>query len=132
MNVLLDASLPPRVARALHQLASPSHHIEHVRDVLGNDATDQHIADYLRDRADTVIIGIDLENSSNPHRIQALLTWSVPVMQLHEDWLTLSMWDQAWQLAAQLPSIIKKVAKDGGAAVYLVPPHHAGRIRKIT
>lgn len=132
MNFLLDASLPPRVARALHQLASPVHHVAHVRDVLGNDATDRHIADYLRDHADTIYILIDLDTSMQPHRLLALLAWGVPVMLLHEHWLLLTAWEQGWNLAALWPLIIKKVSRQSDPAVYLVPRPDAGRIRKIT
>ena len=131
MNVLLDASLPPRMARALHHLASPAHRVEHVRDVIGNDATDAHLADHLRCHPDTVLIGIDLDTATQPHRVQALLAWHIPVMLLHADWLSLNAWDQAWHLAAGWRMIIKKVAAYPGPAVYLVPLSEAGRIRKI-
>lgn len=132
MNLLIDASLPPRIARALHQLASPVHHVAHVRDMLGNDATDRHIADYLREHADTALIGIDLDTSTQPHRLQALLAWGVPVMLLHEHWLSLTTWEQAWHLAAQWPLMMKKLSSQTCPAVYLVPLPPTGRIRKIT
>jgi len=132
MNLLIDASLPPRIARALHQLASPVHHVAHVRDVLGNDATDRHIADYLRDHTDTALIGIDLDTSTQPHRLQALLAWGVPVMLLHEHWLSLTVWEQAWHLAVQWPSMLKKLSLQTSPSVYLVPRPNTGRIRKVS
>ena len=132
MNLLLDASLPPRLARALHQLASPEYRVEHVRDVLGNDASDQHITDYLVQHEGTAMVGIDLDIISTPHRLDGLRACGRPVLLLHEDWLTLIAWDQSWQLAALFPSIIRKLAKTEGPAIFLVPRLNAGRIRKVS
>lgn len=131
MNLLLDASLPPRLARALHQLASPEFHVEHVRDVLGNDASDQHVADYLAQHEGTAVVGIDLDITSTPHRLDGLRAGGRPVLLLHEDWLMLNAWDQSWQLAALFPAIIRKLAKTQGSATFLVPRLNAGRIRKV-
>jgi len=131
VNLLLDASLPPRLARALHQLGTPSFRVDHVRDALGNDASDQHVADFLRDHDTTALVGIDLGNTETPHRLDNLAALGARVALLHRDWLTVSPWDQAWQLAAVLPALLRKLERTPPPHVLLVPRHGQGRIRKV-
>jgi hypothetical protein len=130
VNLLLDASFPPRMARALHQLGAPAHRVDHVRDALGNDASDQHVADFLRDHDTTVLVGIDLGISETPHRLEALAALGGRVALLHRDWLDANPWDQAWQLAAVLPALLRKLERCPPPAVLLVPRFGQGRIRK--
>ena len=131
MNLLLDASLPPRIARALHQLSTPAHRVDHVRDALGNDASDQHVADFLRDHDTTALVGIDLGITETPHRLEALAALGGRIALLHHDWLTLPPWDQAWQLAAVLPALFRKLERTPPPFVLLTPRPGQGRIRKV-
>lgn len=130
MNLLLDASLPPRMARALHQLGQPGIRVDHVRDALGNDASDQHLADFLRDHDPTALIGLDLGITETPHRLEALAAAGTRVALLHRDWLASGPWDQAWQLAAVLPALLRKLERTTPPFVLLVPRPGQGRIRK--
>ncbi len=132
MNLLLDASLPPRLARALHQLAQPTHRVEHVRDVLGNDASDLLISDHLAQHAETALISIDLQTTSTPHRLENLRATRRPVMLLHESWMTLNAWDLSWQLAAVFPDMIRRISASAQPSIFLVPRHEHGRIRKVS
>ena len=131
MNILLDTTLPPRFARALHLLMHPDHSVSHVRDLLGNDATDQHMADHLIEHPDTFVIGIDLEVSEHPHRVGEILAWNRAVFLLHADWMESELWDQAWMLNSRIPDMLKKVSAVNAPAVFLVPADAGGRIRKL-
>lgn len=132
MNLLLDASLPPRLARALHQLASPEHRVDHVRDVLGNDASDRHIADHLAAHPGSSLIGIDLETTATPHRLDLIREGHVPVVLLRRDWLDFPPWEMSWKLAARLPAIVARIARSSAPTVYLCPPPGEGPIRKVS
>jgi hypothetical protein len=132
MNILLDATLPPRFARALNLLVQPDHTAAHIRDILGNDATDRHVADHLETNPDIIVIGVDLEISSNPHRAYSLRTWQRPVFLLHAGWANSDLWDQAWKLTRRIPEFIKKSLVDKKPEIYTVPAGIAGRIRKVS
>ncbi|HMO52182.1 MAG TPA: hypothetical protein PKE26_13580 [Kiritimatiellia bacterium] len=129
MNILFDASLPPRLARALRILNAPTHEVVPIRDVLGNDASDRNIQDYLTHKPGLVVV-MDLEITEHPHRRLALLEWGCPVCVLSASWLAHKPWDMAWMLIRRWPAMLAKT--DGAApAIYVVPPPGQGSIRKL-
>jgi len=132
VNILLDSTLPPRFARALHILLQPEHSVAHVRDVIGNDATDQHVMDHLANHPETIVIGLDLDTTANPHRLEFLRQWNSGVFLLHTSWMKMDQWEQAWMLTRRLQEIIKKATASTSPDVYLVPAGLNGRIRKAT
>ncbi|HMP90743.1 MAG TPA: hypothetical protein PJ991_11110 [Kiritimatiellia bacterium] len=130
MIIVLDASLAPRLARALHLLWQPDHEVRHVRDVLGNDASDQNQVDYLSATDGSMLVGMDLDVTGNPHRMAALQSYKRPVFLLSRTWLDLSMDDQGWLLAYWIPRLINKVSATSTPGLYLIPPSTSGRPRK--
>jgi PIN like domain len=131
MNILLDSTLPPRFARALHILLQPDHSVVHVRDLIGNDATDQHIMDHLANHPETIVVGIDLDTTAHPHRLEFLRLWNSNVFLLQSSWIKMDQWEQAWMLTRRLQEIIKKTTASARSAIYLVPAGLGGRIRKV-
>jgi len=130
VNLLLDATLPPRLARALHVLLQPDHSAAHIRDILGNDASDSMLIQHIQDHPGSLILGIDLDIIDNPHRMAALRECGCPVFLLSSAWLELNEWSLVWMLTNRLPSILHTAEKIPGTSIYLVPPFDKGRIRK--
>jgi len=131
MNILVDAALPPRLARALQVLVRPDHSVCHPRDVLGNDASDRHLHDYLRSQPDVIVIGQDFDLIEHPHRLAALREWDRPVFLLSAAWLDAEPWTQAAMLIERLSAIVAKAAKASAPRIYLVPPARKGSIRTL-
>jgi len=132
MNILIDATLPPRTARSLHTLLHPGHSVSHVRDILGNDASDQHISDHLRDHPDTIMIGVDVDITSHPHRLAALRAHQRSIFLLASAWTDEPVLTQAWMLINWMPRMIQTSESSKSAAIYLVPASPSGRIRKVS
>jgi len=130
MNLLLDATLPPRLARALHLLLQPEHTAAHVRDLLGNDASDRMLLQHVHEHPGSLVLGIDLEVIDNPHRLAAMRECRCPVFLLSSAWLEVSEWNLVWMAAKRMPSILEIARTVPGPSIYLVPPVDKGRIRK--
>jgi len=131
VKILIDATLSPRIARALDALVKPAHNVLHVNDLGGAQTTDRHILDFLKGVDDAVVIGTDLDIVDHPHRIAALREWNCPVFLLATDWLELTPDHQAWKLMGQMPSLLKKVQPGAKSVIYLLPAKLKARIRKI-
>lgn len=131
MNFLLDATLPPRLARALHALAQPEHRVLHAREIHGQNVTDEQWAATLHETPDAAVLSLDLDISDHPHRIAAVQAWERPVFLLTMAWLDHTPWEQAWMLTRLLPAIIAKAAAAPGPVIYTVSPGLKGRIRKL-
>lgn len=130
MNLLLDSTLAPRLARALNTLLQPEHSAAHLRDILGNDVSDSMVIQHIKDHPGSMMIGVDLDVIDNPHRVAALRECGCPVFLLSSAWLELAEWSVVWMLANRLPAMIDTARTVPGPAIYLVPPVDRGRIRK--
>lgn len=131
MNLLFDATLPPRLAHALDALVRPEHRVLHVRDLRGPSATDEQWLATLRETAGGAVLTMDLDIADHPHRIAAVLAWERPVFLLACAWLDHTPWEQACMLTRLLPAIIAKAVAATGPSVYMVSPGRKGRIRKF-
>jgi len=131
MNIILDATLPPRFALMAQALFEPVHQTTHTRTALGHDATDERVREFVGAQPGAVVISVDLDISDNPHRIAALREWGVPVFLLTSSWLELGPTDQSWMFIRALPAMIGKAQAIPDPSVYLVAPGLKGRIRKI-
>jgi len=131
LKILIDATLSPRIARALDALLKPAHSVMHVSDLGSAQTTDQHILDFLRSVDDAVVIGTDLDLVDHPHRVAALREWNCPVFLLATDWLKLTPDNQAWKLMGHMPSLLKKIQPGAKSVIHLLPAKPRARIRKI-
>lgn len=125
MNILIDASLSPRIARALDA-------------VFGSDdatcASVGAMADAAlacREQAGAWI-GIDLDSSTQPHRMTALAEMGRHLVLLAPEWIDLSPADQASLLLRVMPRILKRLRGSGERLTLLVTAGPAPRIRKAT
>ena len=132
MNLLLDASLPPRFARSLNLLFQPDITCSHVRDILGNDASDRHVADHLQQHEQAIFLALDLDITGQPHRLEVLRGLKRPVFLLSSAWASSSPEDQAWMLTYWVPRIAQKAAALRGPSICVVPAEARGRIRKLS
>jgi hypothetical protein len=130
MNIVCDASLSPRLARSLRELLAPGRAVTHVRDALGDQATDQAIATFVHSASPSMVLSVDLDISDNPHRMLALRAWRCPVFLLSAAWLELEPTAQAWMLIRMLPAMLAKAGAGDAPVIYSVPPGPKGRIRK--
>lgn len=131
MMLICDATLPPRVARALHLLAGPQQSVIHLRDAPGAQATDEALAGFVQSQPDAAVISMDLDMSDQPHRLAALREWGRPVFLLSTGWLELASWDFAWMLARLVPVMSNKARAIPGPAMYVVTPGLNSRMRKV-
>jgi len=128
MNLVLDTSLSPRLARLLDAALGPAHRVVHATE-LAEQATDRMIADHVAAHAPALIIGMDLDVTAHPHRMAALKEMGAAVALLTTDWLTHDPVTQSWMLLRLMPRLLKK-AQVSANPILLVSPGNGGSIRK--
>ena len=130
MNIWLDPTLSPRLARALADVLTPPDAAGHLRDVLGHDASDVHVADFLAAHPGSTVIGIDLDIAEQPHRLAVWRARPADGVLLTPAWLDLAPLTQAWMLIRRIEELRKKI-DPAHPAIWHVPPVNDGRIRKL-
>ncbi len=128
MNVLLDRSLPPRMARSLRELVRPDDRVESVRDRVHGVLPDR---DWLAAADGAILIGVDPDIRNNPHRLEAWKQCGCPVLLLSPDWLGLPLWDQAWMLMCWFDRVREQPSAMASGFVYEVPAGFPGRFKKL-
>ena len=130
MKFLIDNNLPPGLASALNELASPfGDTVVHLRRKFAEDVADIQWMSALSDEGGWAAVTQD-RLSRNPAERAVLRKTNLTAFILARGWGSLEYWEKAWRLVRWWPSIAKVAGHSIG--VYEVPlKFRLGKLRQI-
>lgn len=130
MNIVVDSSLSPRIARLLAAVLEPEHRAMHQNDLATGAATDAGLADHLASLSNALLLGLDLEITGHPHRLAALRELGCSVALLSPEWFKVPPPGQAWMLLRLLPRLLKRVQEAKSPVLLTISAGNQPSIRK--
>lgn len=131
MNIVIDATLSPRIARTLDAVLGPEHRVTHVRGLSDGQATDAQLHEFTSANNPALVIGLDLETTAQPHRLAALKEFNCHAAVLATDWLKIRPTEQAWRLLHVFPRLLTRVQSSSGLCLVSISAAKGLPIRKI-
>lgn len=132
MKFFFDHNLPPRIARALHELSKDDgHSVVANRDKFDPRTPDVEWIRVLGEEGDWVIVSGDRRISRNPAELEVWMESGCTAFFLDRSWSKLPLWEKSWRLVQWWPILVQTAESVGSVAGYLVPSHNK-KLRIIT
>jgi len=123
VRLFFDNNLSPKLARSLHALVSPEHHVVHLKELFAANTPDEIWMRSLAEQEDWVIISGDLQIRRNPHEIRAWQEAGHTTFFLKKGWIDLSFWDQAWKFAKVFPELLSTAQRASKGSAFFITPN---------
>lgn len=134
MKFLLDNNLPPKLARAIHQLVEgEGHSVVALRDRFSADAVDEEWIRLLDREGDWVVISRDRYSkrmTSGAVERELLRGSSLVVFVLDKGWRAFHDWELAWRLIRWWPTLQQTAMTIEGGVGYRVPKDYRAHLKQ--
>lgn len=132
MRLFVDNCLPPRLARALHELSEPDgHSVIHLRAKFEPNAADEVWIPTLGQESDWVIVSGDVRITRVPHLRETWAQSGLTAFFLEKGWTNLKLWDQSWYLVRWWPYILSQAAMVEAGSGFFVPAKPSGKFKPV-
>jgi PIN domain-containing protein len=120
VRFFFDNNLSPKLARSLHVLVEPEHHVVHLKERSAANTPDEIWMRALAGEEGWIIVSGDIRIAKNPHEIEAWRAAGHTTFFLKKGWINLGFWDQTQKFVKCFPEIIAAAGRAKSGSMFFV------------
>ena len=131
MKFFFDNNISIRLVRALRELLSDRHVIQHLRDRFRPNTSDIEWIEELARESGWIIVSGDLRITRNRLESEALRHSRLTAFFLAKGWMNRPPLEQAWRLIRWWPGLLEEARHANPGTGFRVPLRPAGKLKRI-